>query len=155
MKPLTAGSEIDAWCTKCRMDLGHRIVALVQGVPKRVVCLTCGSQHNYRAPRVIKPAAGVFVRNRAEPKETKAQSAGARVAQKARTENERYEKWAQKTLGQAVDAFTRYGMDQRFAEGQLVIHSKFGEGYVDKVLDAGKVSIMFRDGAKTLAHRGS
>jgi hypothetical protein len=154
LKPLTAGGEIDAWCTKCRMDLGHRIVALVQGVPKRVVCLTCGSQHNYRAPRVIKATTGVFVRGRTEPKESKAQSAGVRVAQKAKTENERYEKWAQKTLGQAVDAFTRYNMEQPFAEGQLVLHSKFGEGYVDKVLDAGKVSIMFRDGAKTLAHRG-
>jgi hypothetical protein len=138
------------------MDLGHRIVALVQGAPKRVVCQTCGSQHNYRAPRVSKPSAGVFVRGRTEPaKAPKAHSAGARVAQKARTENERYERWAQRTLGQAVDAFTRYGMDQSFAEGQLVIHTKFGEGYVDKVLDAGKVSIMFRDGAKTLAHRGT
>ena len=51
MKPLTAASEIDSWCTKCRMDLGHRIVAMVGGAPKRDVCLTCGSEHNYRAPR--------------------------------------------------------------------------------------------------------
>ena len=51
MKKLTAGSEIDAWCTKCRMDLGHRIVAMVKDQPKRVVCQTCGSQHNYRAPK--------------------------------------------------------------------------------------------------------
>ena len=97
MKPLTAGGEIDAWCTKCRMDLGHRIVALVHGVPKRVVCLTCGSQHNYRAPRVAKQTNGVFVRGRTETKEPKAPSAGARVALKATTENERYQKWAQKT----------------------------------------------------------
>ena len=27
-KPSVAG-EIDAWCTKCRMDLNHRIVAMV------------------------------------------------------------------------------------------------------------------------------
>ena len=51
LKPLTAGSEIDAWCTSCRMDLGHRIVAMVEGRPKRVECLTCGGQHNYRAPK--------------------------------------------------------------------------------------------------------
>ncbi len=154
MKPLTAGGEIDAWCTKCRMDLGHRIVAMVQGVPKRVECQTCSSQHNYRAPKTSKTAAGVFVRNRPEKPAGRATSAGVRVAQKAKTEHERYQAWAQKTLGQAVDAFTRYGMDQRFAEGQLISHPKFGEGYVDKVIDAGKVSIMFRDGAKTLAHRG-
>ena len=48
VKPLTAGSEIDAWCTKCRMDLLHRIVAMVRGRPKRVICMTCNSEHNYR-----------------------------------------------------------------------------------------------------------
>ncbi|HEV8245383.1 MAG TPA: hypothetical protein VGP93_06435 [Polyangiaceae bacterium] len=153
MKPLNAGSEIDAWCTKCRMDLGHRIVALVKGVPKRVVCLTCGSQHNYRAPKTAKNGPAVFVRNRAEKAEPKPTSAGARVAQRAKSEHERYQAWAAKTLGQAVDAFTRYSMELSLAEGQLVSHPKFGEGYVDRVIDAGKVSIMFRDGVKTLAHR--
>lgn len=154
MKPLTAGSEIDAWCTKCRLDLGHRIVAMVQGVPKRVVCQTCGSEHNYRAPKVLKPSVGVVVRNRTEtPKKAKATSAAARAANKAKTEHERYENWAARTLGQAVDAFTRYSMDASFGEGQLVFHPKFGEGYVEQVLEGGKISIMFRDGAKTLAHR--
>jgi hypothetical protein len=103
---------------------------------------------------VGKSATGVFVRGRSDAKPARAPSAGARVELKAKAENERYEKWAQRTLGQSVDAFTRYAIDQSFAEGQLVIHKKFGEGYVDKVLDVGKVSIMFRDGPKTLAQRG-
>lgn len=154
MKPLSAGSEIDAWCTKCRLDLGHRVVAMVQGAPKRVVCLTCGSEHNYRAPKIQKNPTGVVFRNRSEAAKTpKASSAGARAANKAKTEHERYEGWAARTLGQAVDAFTRYSMDSSFGEGQLVLHPKFGEGYVERVLEGGKISIMFRDGAKTLAHR--
>ena len=153
MKPLTAGSEIDAWCTKCRLDLGHRIVAMVHGAPKRVVCLTCGSEHNYRAPQVQKSPPGVIFRNRIEKKEPKAPSAGVRAAQRAKTEHDRYQGWAEKTLGRAVDAFTRYSMNDTFAEGQLVLHPKFGEGYVERVLEGGKISIMFRDGAKTLAHR--
>jgi hypothetical protein len=81
--------------------------------------------------------------------------AAARVTQKARAEKERADSWASKTLGQAVDAFTRYAMDKSFREGELVLHSKFGEGYVDKVLEGAKISIMFRDGAKTLAHRAN
>jgi len=32
-------------------DLGHRIVAMVDRRPKRVICLTCNSEHNYRPPR--------------------------------------------------------------------------------------------------------
>ena len=43
-------------------------------------------------------------------------------------------------------------MNGRFAEGELILHKKFGEGYVTDVLEDGKVSIMFRDGARTLAH---
>ncbi|MFZ5894135.1 MAG: hypothetical protein ACOY0T_23950 [Myxococcota bacterium] len=157
MKPLTAGSEIDAWCTKCRMDLGHRVVAMVAGAPKRVVCLTCGAEHNYRAPRNEKQSgSSVHVRsNKSESARPSGQSLGARAAAKAKTESQRYEGWASKTLGQAVDAFTRYSMERTFKVGELVIHPKFGEGYVDQVLEGGKVNVMFREGPKVLAHRVS
>jgi hypothetical protein len=131
------------------MDLGHRIVALVGGAPKRVVCLTCGSEHNFRAPRAATSGLTPKPRVTAAPPAT----TGARVAQKAKAEHERYENWASKTLGQAVDAFTRYSMERQFRAGELVMHPKFGEGYVDQVLEGGKVNVMFRDGAKVLAHR--
>jgi hypothetical protein len=152
VKSLTAGSEIDAYCTRCRMDLGHRIVAMVGGAPKRVICQTCNSEHNYRAPKNAAEKPGVFIRNKkTDPKPTAAQ----RVTQKVRAEKERQDNWATRTLGKAVDAFTKYNMERHFQEGELILHSKFGEGYVDAVLDGGKVSVMFRDGAKTLAHRAA
>ena len=147
MKPLTAGSEIDSWCTKCRMDLGHRIVAMVGDRPKRVICQTCGSQHNYRAAQSDASAV------RARPKGSGPKSTGTpRVTQKARAEAERVNEWESRIAGQRVDAFTRYSMDQHFSAGQLVRHSKFGEGYVAEVLEDGKVNVMFRDGPRTLAH---
>jgi hypothetical protein len=137
------------------MDLGHRIVALVAGVPKRVICQTCGGEHAYRAPHNEKAKPGVFVRKNGTttPTEKRAQPAGVRAAQRARVEQERYDAWAERTLGRTVDAFTKYSMEQTLALGQLVLHSKFGEGYVEDVREDGKVSVMFRDGARTLAHR--
>ncbi len=143
MKPLSAGSEIDAWCTKCRMDLGHRIVAMVASAPKRVICLTCNSEHNYRAPASEKPK-----RAAAKPRT----SAAERVTVKARAEAERVNNWESRIAGQAHDAFIRYSMEKTFEPGQLINHKKFGEGYVVNVLDANKIEIMFRDGPKTLAH---
>ena len=134
MKTLSAGGEIDAWCTRCRMDLGHRIVALVAGVPKRVICQTCGGEHAYRAPRTEKAKTGVVVRHN----------------RSIRTDRQHR---AERTLGRTVDAFKRYSMEQTLARGELVLHPKFGEGYVDAVREDGKVSVMFRDGARTLAHR--
>ena len=151
MKALTAGSEIDSYCTRCRMDLGHRIVAMVGGAPKRVICQTCNSEHNYRAPRTM-AGPSVVIRN----KKTEAKpSAAQRVTQKVKAEQERHSTWATRTLGKAVDAFTKYGMDRNFREGELILHSKFGEGYVEAVLDGSKVSVMFRDGARTLAHKSA
>jgi hypothetical protein len=139
------------------MDLGHRIVAMVRGAPKRVICLTCNREHDYRAPRGAKgSSATVVVRRGGEPvvRESKRPApAGVRAAQKARVEQERYDAWAQRALGKTPDAFTRYAMDRTFQLGELVLHPKFGEGYVEGVREDAKVSIMFRDGPKTLAHR--
>jgi hypothetical protein len=136
------------------MDLGHRIIALVAGVPKRVICQTCFGEHAYHAPRNAPAKPGVFIRrNGAAPAEKKAAPAGVRAAQKARVEKERYDGWAGRTLGRTVDAFKRYSMEQTLKPGELVLHPKFGEGYVEAVREDGKVSVMFRDGARTLAHR--
>lgn len=146
MKPLSAGSEIDSWCTKCKMDLGHRIIAMVGGAPKRVICQTCGSQHNYRAPKSAPTTARTRSNNSAKGPSV------PRVTQKAKAEAERLNEWEHRIAGQRVDAFTRYSMNQRFAVDQLIVHGKFGEGYVVEVLEDGKVNIMFRDGPRTLAH---
>jgi hypothetical protein len=149
VKPLTAGSEIDSWCTKCRLDLGHRIVAMVGGRPKRVICQTCGSQHNYRAPQSALPERSA--RSRSAGSSGKSASV-PRVTQKAKAEAERLSEWEARIAGQRLDAFTRYSMDGHFLRDQLILHSKFGEGYVLDVLEDSKVNIMFRDGPRTLAH---
>lgn len=140
-KGLTAGGEIDAWCTRCRLDLGHRIVALVDGRPKRVVCMTCGSEHNYRAPKA-EEAAQARRRLPATGKSTQ--------ASKPKTSAGRAE-WETRVNGQALGAFTRYSMDQSYRMDQLVTHKKFGEGFVSGIPSADKVTITFRDGEKTLA----
>jgi len=150
VKKLSAGSEIDAWCTRCRMDLGHRIIAMVGVQPKRVICQTCNSQHNYRPPRNSPTPRGTP----ATPNRP-AKAPSQRPTARARTEHERLAQWEAKIAGQALTAFTRYAMDRSFRLGQLILHSKFGEGYVAEVLENGKISIMFRDGPRTLAHKAS
>ena len=47
-KPLRAGGEVDSYCTKCRLVLNHRIIAMVGPLPKKVECSTCNSHHTYR-----------------------------------------------------------------------------------------------------------
>jgi hypothetical protein len=147
VKPLSAGSEIDAYCTKCRMDLGHRVIAMVGPTPKRVICQTCNSQHNYRAPRSEPRAkAGSAAKPRSASEGRAAAPRGGRAEQERRSE------WETRIAGKAVAAFTRYSMERRFSAGDLILHSKFGEGYVTDV-EGSKINVMFRDGARTLAHK--
>jgi hypothetical protein len=156
VKPLTAGSEIDAWCTKCRMILGHRIVALVRTTPARVICMTCNSEHRYlkTAPGsqsvvpVKRLADGTLAQVGRTGKETTSRKPSTSPARSHAKPNE----WETRVLGQSVSSFTRYSMGRRFSLGELVAHPKFGDGYVLEVVDPQKVSIMFRDGPKTLAH---
>ena len=158
MKPLTAGSEIDAWCTKCRMILGHRIVALVRTTPARVICMTCNSEHRYlkKAPgsQSVAPVKRLADGTLAEVGRAGAgtKTSARRVSASGARSPAKPNEWESRVLGQAVSAFTRYSMGRHFVLGELVAHPKFGDGFVLEVVDLNKVSIMFRDGPKTLAH---
>ncbi len=148
-KPLSTGGEVDSWCTKCKLVLNHRIIAMVKGVPVRVECSTCMSHHNFRAraPGDKAPAATT----------TRASSGGApkstrmTVTKAAAAAAEREKSWEKAVLGKAVSEFKNYRVDQIFSEGDLIRHKKFGEGIVTRVLDPKKVEILFKDEPRTLA----
>ncbi|MBI4954815.1 MAG: hypothetical protein HY908_22530 [Myxococcales bacterium] len=152
-KSMGAGSEVDAYCTKCRMDLAHRVVALVGDVIKRVECLTCSGQHNYRAPKAaVAPAriraSGAAGRAPSAPRvTTTAKRAAAESA-----EAERRRLWERAIAGRSPNEFRAYRMTESYGEGELVHHGKFGDGVVSEVVDGGKVEILFAEGPRRLAH---
>lgn len=151
-KPLRAGGEVDSWCTKCRLILNHRIIAMVGSVPARVECSTCGSHHNYRAraPGEKAPSAGTRSTGSSSssgPRSTRVSS--VTKAQQAALDRER--SWEKAIAGKAVSEFKNYRVDQTFSEGDLIRHKKFGDGVVTRVLDPKKVEILFKDEPRTLA----
>lgn len=148
-KKAKVGGDVDAYCTKCRMDLSHRVVAMVGEAPKRVKCLTCQGEHNYRKPMAERDA----------PKASASPRAGTasrppRAARSSAPKAERSARatWEKAIAGQPAGAFQNYSTRQLFDEGDLVRHSKFGDGVVYRVIDVSKVEILFEDGAKTMAH---
>jgi hypothetical protein len=148
-KPPKAGGEIDSWCTKCRLFLNHRIIAMVGPRPARVECSTCGSHHNFR-PR---PPG-----EKAEPAARGARSGGSSAPRAPRgmtraeeARHQRETQWEKAIAGRALSDFTPYRVSHMFVEGQLIRHTKFGEGVVVRVVDPHKVEIMFRDDNRTLA----
>jgi hypothetical protein len=148
-KPLRAGGEIDGWCTKCKLVLNHRIIAMNGAIPARVECSTCTSHHNFRAraPGDKAPAgASTSSRASAAPRSTR----GPTKAQKVLIDRER--SWEKAVNGKAVSDFRPYRVSEVFEEGELVRHSKFGDGVVLRLLEGRKVEVLFKDDSRTLAH---
>ena len=152
-KAVKTAGEVDSWCTKCRMMLNHRIIAMVGAKPVRVECSTCMSHHNFRqfAPGDA-PAKGTSALARGPV--SASSSRAARVPTVTRLEQERRDRekiWEKATNGKAIGEFKRYNVSATFSAGDLVRHSKFGDGVVTRVLDANKVEVLFKDEHRTLA----
>ena len=109
--------EIICYCTRCKMDLGHTIMAMVGGMPARVMCRTCKSEHNYKAKKGLK-----------EP--------GTSTPREPRVAREPKEKVVPVELEwmQQMNASTKplrvYAADEPFQAGDRVSHPIFGEGVV-------------------------
>ena len=153
-KPKTGG-EIDAYCTKCKLDLTHRIIAMVGDAVKKVECKTCGSHHLYRRPKTERDAATARMVKRAEDRKAAASPTSGtkaeRVARAERAEREHTSAWEHAIAGKPTSAFTAYRISLTFGPGDLVKHPKFGDGVVAKVIDQSKVEILFKDGPRTMA----
>ena len=141
-KALKTGGEVDSYCTKCRMVLNHRIIAMVGPKPVRVECSTCSSHHNFREFAPGEAPKGGSSRAAAGTSSSSSGPRPARVATVTRLEQERRDRevtWEKAIAGKAMGDFKRYNVSATFTQGELVRHSKFGDGVVTRILDANKV----------------
>lgn len=141
------GGEIDAFCTKCKLDLNHRVVAMLGEAVKRVLCLTCNGEHNFRRPAA----------EREKEKERKAHNraihAGTAGTKASVPRTERSQKliWERATTGQPTGAFKAYNVKGTYSTGELIRHTRFGDGVIARVIDAQKMEVIFEDGPRTMA----
>jgi hypothetical protein len=145
-KALRVAGEVDSWCTRCRLVLNHRIVSMKAGGPYQVECLTCRSTHLFRKSAPGEKAAPSGERTRAPA----ASGSGGRARVSASTMRHE-QKWEQAIAGHGVLEFKAYSAAGTFREGELLRHKKFGDGVVTRVIDAGKIEVLFRDEARILA----
>lgn len=61
--------------------------------------------------------------------------------------------WADEVNGKDDAAFVPYAVTTRFANGSLLVHSKFGKGLVVHV-EGARIEVLFEDGPKKLGHAG-
>src|SRR5437667_11564310 len=48
MREPRLGDDIDDFCVRCKRVTNHNIVSVVQGVPAKVRCRSCHSDHDFR-----------------------------------------------------------------------------------------------------------
>ena len=141
---IRVGGEIDAVCTRCRRITNHRIVAMVEGRIKRVICLTCDSQHNYHQPPGQKSQATLQVRRVGkEMKKTSAPQGGPRV----------FALWlkGREELSTGGGRPRPYRLQEGYQAGEAIDHPKFGLGFIQKIIPPRKMEVMFENDVKTLA----
>ncbi len=140
--PLKAGQEVDSYCTKCKMDLTHRIVAVFNNKPVNVECRTCKQVHKYRAPK-----SAVAAPSASKPASSSASSPRAAAVRKAAHHEE--------PMAMVPPSHAHvhiYRMTERFTKGQWIQHKVFGIGLVTAEIGGDKIEVRFDAGPKVLVH---
>jgi hypothetical protein len=133
MSKIAVGSDVEAYCTKCRMVLAHAVVAMEGTKPRRVRCNTCNGEHNFRAAKPVAKAA---------PKK------GAKTA-KAATKRTR-QSWDEVMQEASAKPHKRYSMSGSFGEGDWIEHATFGLGCVQSFVAPNKITVRFADSTRML-----
>jgi hypothetical protein len=134
-KTFYAGMETTAQCGRCGAETGHRVLAMTDGVPERLICSACGSVHKFRAagpaaPRAARPAA--LGHPRVSRSAAAASSFDALVVQE-----------------RAAAVAKPYGQGAPWREGMWLDHPSFGLGKVQRRFGQ-KINVLFQGGVKTL-----
>ena len=134
------GDDVEAWCTRCRMNLYHRVIAVVGNEIKRVQCLTCGGDHQYHSPkgvahdRVLEKRPKV-VQSRPEPKPS------------GRAKSE----WSRIMKEMPAETVPRpYAVSDEYQPTEYIAHPVFGPGRVLAILGRQRIEVIFKDGRKVL-----
>jgi hypothetical protein len=128
------GSDVEAYCPKCKGDTTHVVISKYEDEIRRVQCNPCGDVHSYRKPR------GDVEDDVPEPIAAK-----KRAMMKKQSWEEFFAKHSDKNA-------KPYEFREHYSENIIVTHPKFGKGFVSEILSDSKVEITFKDSRRVLVH---
>src|SRR5215510_14780788 len=120
------GSEIDAFCPKCKADTTHVIISKYEDEILRVQCNPCGDVHAFRKPR------GEVEEEPPEPISVKKRAAKVKPT------------WEQMMAKAAKKQPRLYVVAERFVDNEVLSHPKFGVGFVSEVIGLDKIEVTFQ-----------
>ena len=126
------------------MDLGHTITSMVGGMPARVICRTCKSEHNYKMKKGVKePGSAAAITRSSTPRAAREPKAEKVVPVEL--------EWS-KQINASNKAIRQYAANESFQAGDRISHPTFGEGVIQKLIFPNKIEVLFRMDMKTLIH---
>jgi len=133
---LRVGGDIDAFCTRCKMNLGHTILAMIGGRPVRVRCNTCQGEHNYRGSSAPEARKGGW-----EPREVR----------ERKESRPSVTSWEALLAGKDLSRARKYSVKEKYGPEDVIQHPSFGIGLVQEVR-GDKIQVAFKADVKTLVH---
>lgn len=128
------GSDVEAYCPKCKADTTHVVISKYEDEIRRVQCNPCGDVHSFRKPR------GEVEDDVPEP-----------IAAKKRAMLKK-PNWDEFFAKHGEKQGKPYEFRERYSENAIVTHPKFGRGFVSEVMSDSKVEITFKDARRVLVH---
>ena len=128
------GSDVEAYCPKCKGDTTHVVISKYEDEIRRVQCNPCGDVHSFRKPR------GDVEEDVPEPIAAK-----KRALMKKPTFDEFFAKHSDKNA-------KPYEFREHYHENAIVTHPKFGKGFVSEIVSDSKVEVTFKDAKRVLVH---
>jgi hypothetical protein len=135
-KPYEVGQEIETVCTKCKTEMLHVVTVLKGTKITKVMCKGCLTTHVYKESSTT--ATG-----------------GTKPAAATKGRRSRKYDWPTLVDGLEEGEIVDYDLSRPFAERQAIRHKKFGVGVITKVIDDGKIEVVFQDDRKVLAQNWS
>jgi len=133
MSKIAVGSDVEAYCTKCKLVLAHTVMAMDGAKPRRVRCNTCNGEHNYRAAKPVAKAAAKKGEKKAKTTTKKTRQSWEEVMQEA-----------------SAKPHKKYSMSGSFGEGDWIEHATFGLGCVQSFIAPNKITVRFADSTRML-----
>jgi hypothetical protein len=136
---LRVGGEVDGWCGPCDGLTTHHIIAMVDSMPKQVVCQACGGRHGFRTTPARKSA--VESAKPTTPKESEAVRKAEQKAEELRA------------LGREVAETSQvrvFNARERYKVGEVIAHPDYGRGKVENVLRSSMLVRFPNGGLKSL-----
>jgi hypothetical protein len=148
------GDILEAYCSRCRLNLDVSIAALMEGVVQKVMCRTCGNEVKYRPPvdmearqqQKLSRLVRQHGKRRNEQEQPAAETVGADSPRAALRQL-----WDELTDNVDGRCARVYDPTREYEIEEAVLHKRFGMGIVHQISEDGSMSVLFRNGFQELA----